>query len=565
SCMQKTPEAFDTYVDTEIAWADVSQTSGPQSYPQEGSLLFLVKIENPDGLTSWVGLWSTIRRQSYREFMFFDNELSGMNVYAESANLVGPIAYYIQNFQSIPFRWLTRASFGDALSISAVGGDDADLDSSPPVLQSVEPPGNDIDVINKENYFVFPRTSSGYGFPITLEKNPDFECGDGYCESSLGENSDTCCFDCKCSSGQYCDAIPSSPELGTCKEQGLLDFTVVGTPSAEVSDCSHSFEVGITARFSNVPASMKEGVTGVIKVEGSTYPAQCTGDAGLYDCRFTMSPTISCGSVTKQLGPNELKLTVTYMDGINSITTDLTEEFPAISLDYDCSCPDGKYCDTGQETCETISGVTLSIIELNSYMEDYDVGDPIRLKAKISNPPTGTKLLSTSTNFSLSEGKVFPGTPVCTGPAVDNDGGFVYDCMIPFNIEPYAESKNYKFFPNFLEFDIDFNDGPDKRTMTLSKVFGPISIPSQNCGNGVQNVGETSENCCQDAGCGDFGESYYCDVTRGCMDIDDVTLSAVAYPVELEDCKSPNEVNIKVTVENPPYGIRLDSKSLTIN
>ncbi len=564
-CMQKTPEVFDNYVDTEIAWGDIGQSTGTAKYPQEGNILFLVKLEDPDGLTSWVGLWNTIRRTSHREFLFFRHELSDVDIYASSSRLVGPIASYIQNFNVIPFRWLTKAAFDDALSISAIGGDDSDLDTSPPILQSVEPATNEITVINKENYFVFPQTPGGIAFPITLEQNPDFQCGDGQCESSLGEDQETCCYDCSCPSGYYCDTPPGSPELGMCKDESLIDFVVVGTPSAEVSDCSHSFEVGITARINNVPASISDVVNGVVKVVDTPYAAQCTpSGTGLYDCRFSISPTIQCGSGTRQIGPNEFKLTINYNDGINKVTRDLTESFPNININYDCSCPDGQYCDTGLESCQREDGITLGIIELTSagYLASYTPGDTINLKAKIYNPPTGTVLMDTSANLTLTGGDVFPGTPDCTGPIIESDG-YVYDCRIHFSISPYLKERNYIFQPNNLIFRITYNDGPSAKTRTLTTEFGPISIPSQECGNDVCDVDENYENCCQDCGCEAAGD--YCDVVRGCSGLDDITLSAVAYPRDLEDCTIPHDVNIQATIENAPYGVRLDYYTVNVN
>ena len=562
SCLQKTPEVFDSYIDTEIAWDDIAQSSGQTKYPQEGNLLFLVKLEDPDGLTSWTGLWNTIRRTSHKEFFFYRHELSDVDVYAKSLNMVGPIASYIQNFNAIPFRWLTKASFSDAVSIAAIGGDDRELDTSPPALQSVEPTGTDISVINKENYFVFPQTSSGFAFPITLEQNPDFVCGDGKCESNLGETQETCCYDCGCQDGYYCDTPQGSPEEGSCKNDALVNLDVVGTPSAEVSDCTHSFELGVTARINNPPVGLEDDLTGVIKIYNKPYAVHCTKSSpGLYDCSLSMMPTIKCGSGTRDVGPNELKLTVSYSDGKNKVTRDLTELFPAVSLSYDCGCPNGYYCDTGSESCQSEEAITLGITELTSYLDDYTPGDTIGLTAKVFNPPTGMVLISASAGLNLTKqgGIVSPGTPQCTGPSED----YEYECSIPFSITGYQESDDYKFFPNFLSFQITYNDADSARTRTLTTEFGPLSIPSQDCGNGVCNQGEDSDSCCADCGCPVAGD--YCDRVRGCSPLSGITLSAIPYPLEVEDCKKLNEVNLKASIANAPYGVVLDYYDLTVN
>jgi hypothetical protein len=569
-CMQKTPEVFDNYVDTEIAWSDIGQSTGPSTFPQEGNLLFMVKLEDPEGLVSWISLWKTIRRTSARGFLFLEPGEPEMDVHAGSSNMVDPIMSYIRNFNVIPFRWLTKAVFSGADSISAIGGDDTDLDSSPPGVQTAEPSSNDITVINRENYFVFPEVAGEIALPITLEQNPDFQCGDGYCESNLGEDQQTCCYDCGCDAGYYCDAPQGSPELGTCKDSSLIDLAVVGTPSAQVSDCSQPFDVGITARISNAPASMSDTVTGTANVNGTLRTLQCTLNIpGEYICIFSMSPTIECSAgPSALLTNNEIQLTASYNDGPNTVTRDLTSGIFNIDIDYDCYCEDEYYCDSGTYTCEREDSVTLSITELSDYLDPFDNGiTTINLTAKINNPPTGTGLEDTSVNFTLSQGEIFQGTASCTSQGEDpRDGGYIYDCRIQFSIDPYFEDRSYRLFPNNLEFNIHHNDGTETVTRTLSKQFGPISIPSQNCGNGVPNPGETADNCCQDVGChAVYGDDYYCDVVRGCMYMDDITLTATATPASLEDCKIAHEVDVQANVNNAPYGLSLDSYAITVN
>ena len=43
-----------------------------------------------------------------------------------------------------------------------------------------------------------------------------WECGTNGCEEDVGEDSVTCCYDCGCPQGQYCD-VPSGPDSGICK------------------------------------------------------------------------------------------------------------------------------------------------------------------------------------------------------------------------------------------------------------------------------------------------------------------------------------------------------------
>src|SRR3989339_732598 len=56
-CVRGSPIIFDSYVDTEIAWKDMSKPESSAAYPQVGRLLTLVKLEDSNRKSFWIGFW----------------------------------------------------------------------------------------------------------------------------------------------------------------------------------------------------------------------------------------------------------------------------------------------------------------------------------------------------------------------------------------------------------------------------------------------------------------------------------------------------------------------------
>jgi hypothetical protein len=549
-CVRSTPQSFDNYVDSELLWKDVSEKTGSAQYPQAGNLLFLVKFEDTAKKESWAGFFIQVKRTNYNIFDVKQLSLGSMDLYAKSLDLVQPIKTYIEDKFMIPFKWATKVVFNNARPLYGMGANSQEVESNN--LQTAVVSVNEITSINKDFYFIAPNISSGIASPITLNLNPSFTCGSGACESDIGESMSSCCYDCGCPTGQFCD-VPANINLSSCKnDSSSLSVISVSTPS--ITECSGSFSANISVQVSSPPASLGSQVQGTVTLNNTVYSTQCTGGSSSYMCSISIASQIKCGGGSYAIGPGLLNLTLSYKDGQNTVTKALSTSFSGVNVNYDCKCQDGSYCDLSKKSCQSESAITLGITRLTSYLESYNPGDRINLTAKIFNPPAGLTLVHASADMNLTNGQVSPGTPDCSPPTAQ----YEYTCLIPFQITGYSKENAYTFQPNTLHFDITYPDGPLAKTKTISAPFGPVSIPAQYCGNSKVDSGETEANCCMDVACS--GSNKYCDKgANACRDLSAITLSVNSvYPSNFTDCRQSHTTYISVIVNNAPTDLVLD-------
>jgi hypothetical protein len=556
ACVMTEPQVFDKWIDTELAWKDVSEREGTSTYPQVANLLIIIKLVGPNGRISWVGSWDTVKRTDYNVFNTYSHEISTLDFYAKSADLVLPAKAFMEGFQMVPFSWADRVVFQGAGSLHGLGGTESELSSSPPKLQSAQPTSNEITTINKDFYFVLSETSSGVSVPLTLNLNPDFNCGDGVCEIDLGETRDTCCYDCGCASTEYCDA--SQGQAGSCKNEDAIAIQVQPITTPMVTDCSIPFTANIKVKVNSPPSTLADTMQAYMTLDQDIYTSTCTKASGPeYNCPINIDPEIRCGSGSRQKGPNTVNVSLAYHDGANVVTKDLSASFNALTVSYDCACQTGFYCDSGETRCKPEGSIGLQILNVTSYMPNYNPsGDNIEVNARITNPPSDLTTTGTA-NYML--GKLLRGNTLmvngtsgnaqCTGGA---STGHLYHCSIPLSISNYNHESAYYVKGNSLTFSVSYSNGGTQMVKDLTAQFSDITIPSYQCGDGVLNAEETEDNCCQDAGCSAAGT--YCDAVRGCSYINNVTMSVVAVqPKETTDCKRINTINITGRVNNVPY------------
>jgi hypothetical protein len=547
-CVRSTPQVFDNYVDTELLWKDISEKSGAAQYPQVANLLFIVKLEDTNRKTSWISFFTQTKRTNYNIFDTTQLSLGGMEVYAKSLYLVEPIKAYIESKMMIPFMWVSRVVFTDASPLYGIGASGSEADSHS--FQTAVVPSSEITSINKDFYFVAPKISSGIANPIVLNLNPSFTCGNGVCESDIGESSRSCCYDCGCATGEYCDTA-ANINLSSCKS-GDMGLSIISASTDLISDCSKGFNANVAVRVSNPPESVTK-VSGSVKLNNSLYTVTCSGSSGSYDCTVPITSAIRCGGGSYTIGPGLLNLTIAYKDGQNAATRVLSTSFSGVAVNYDCKCKEGSYCDNVKRTCQSENAITLGITKITSYLDNYNPGDRIQLTAKVFNPPAGLVLVDRSATMNLTLGQVSPGTPECSAP----NSQFEYDCTIPFQIAGYSNTNAYTFNPNMLYFSITYDDGPLAKTKTISAPFGPVSIPSRLCGDGQCNMDESQESCCLDCGCP--SGTQYCDKVSGCREQSSVSLSVSSvYPTNFTDCREAHPVQLLVDVNNAPSDMSLD-------
>jgi len=548
-CVRSAPQVFDNYVDTELLWKDISEKTGSAQYPQIANLLFIVKLEDTNNKENWAGFFTQTKQTSYNIFDTTQLSLKEMEVHAKSLDLVEPIKAYIENKMMIPFKWATKVVFSGANPLYGIGATGQEADSHS--FQTAVVPSSEIASINKDFYFVAPKISSGIANPIVLNLNPSFACGNGICESDIGETSRSCCYDCGCAAGQFCDTA-SNINLSVCKSDNM-SLSVISANTEPISDCARGFNANISVRVSNPPASLSSQISGTVKLNNTDYNVMCSGSSGSYGCAIQLTSSIKCGGGSYVIGPGILNLTATYKDGPNSATKSLGTSFSGVAITFDCKCQEGSYCDSLKRTCQSENAITLGITRITSYLDNYNPGDRIYLSAKIFNPPAGLVLVDKSATMNLTNGQVFPGTPDCSAP----NSQFEYNCTIPFQISGYTNTQAYSFSPNTLYFTLTYNDGPLAKTKTISAPFGPVSIPSRSCGDNQCNMDESQQTCCLDCGCPSANQ--FCDKVAGCIDQDSVSASVSSInPVNFTDCRQEHTASIGVTVNNAPTDMSLD-------
>ena len=561
ACSSITPVSFEAFADTELLWKDISQQEGAGTYPQTANLMTLVKLRDGSGQVSWVGFWDKITRTEFNVFTKFNFELSEVDFHAKSFDFIAPIVSFITNFQILPFNWASKVSFKTS-PLYAVGGDAVDIDV--PILTSASPPGDTITTINKDFFLVSSQTTSGITSFITLNQNPSFTCGDNVCDLNLGESSSTCCFDCGCQEGDFCD-VPdvSDPEKGVCKSEGEIALTVLDPSLPTINDCTKPIAFDLRARIENAPTSLPKSISSTVVLNATPQKVTCTGEGNLYSCPVQIQPTVSCGAGSFMVGPNAMDTAITFNDGKNPKTISLSKNFSDFQVRFNCGCPEGFFCDATRLSCNPLGSLSLTIVNVTSFLQNFNpAGDSITVVAKINNPPSDLAVTGVTYNLGTLYKDSSPILNQTTGSVTCSGGppSHLYTCIIPVSISGYSHTFAYFFKGNKITFSVAFSNVDESVTREITSGFADITIPSFQCGDGVCNTEESQINCCVDCGCPQGG--MYCDNTKQfCSAVGNISLSIVSVdPLQLLDCtpKVPHKVEITAQVNNPPSDVNLD-------
>jgi hypothetical protein len=561
SCITSQPIVFDTYADVEIAWADISTRIGQGAYPEAANLLILIKLE--DGRTGWLGSWDRIVREAVNKFTIYSSDVDRIDINLKSSELADAVAFYIDKYQMIPASWMSSATFysaGGINKIFAASADSAQMETSN--LTSAILSGSTISEINKDFVFAFPNTTSGPANPITFNLNPSFTCGNRLCETELGESPASCCYDCACGPDQYCDVSGPDDTTGTCRSQTAITLTASQRPAAPITDCYQQPIANISATIANAPTSLPNQLTGWINIAGDVQAVSCSKRGpGSYDCPVQLIGLPTCGRGQLTKGPINLSLDLTYNDGPGSVTQTVYDDFQAINIGYDCGCPSGSYCDAAGE-CRLLDAIRLSVISSTSKL-NYPQENTVNIKARVENLPTGGDL----TGWTLTIGNITKDSEIISGYSKSLDcsqSGGIWDCSTDITISNYDSSKRYVHRQNSINVTLSFTDRGQRVVQTLTAPLPDIVIPSQACGDGIQQSGESSSNCCLDVPCTGFDQ--YCDPDASddqCKNIAEVGLEFVSvkpYPIEFDDCRVQHDINLTVQVKGPADPQVIDAK-----
>ena len=560
-CIRQQPETFESFVDAEFPWRDISQPVGPGFYPEVANIMFLVKLRGSDGNTIWIGSFDTIKRTAYNEFDVNSQEIADIDFHVRSQDLIQSIVNFIENQFMVPFNWANKVVFQDTNKIFGLGANTEESAQNPPAFLGVTPASNEINQISKEYFVIFPNTSSGIVSGITLNSNPLFSCGNGIAEGGLGESQENCCYDVGCPQNQYCDMIdPEDFSSGVCKEEGLITMEVVGFPVIDVGVCGEEQQGEIIVRINNPPTELPVLLSGTIELNSQTQSVSCDLVAGSdYSCPISFFPTAECGSGTETVFANTITLGISYNDATTPVTRELTADVPDIRVNYDCVCGEGQFCDFYSKSCHSEDSIALKITAVTSYIDDFNpAGDSIELTVEIENAPVDLTVNSVVYNLgqiTFDSSSVQAGSGTITCNEIEEN---VFACSIPLSLPNYDNRIFYTIRDNSIEFSVSFSNDPNPMiTKTLVTSFSDISIPSYYCGDGQITTGENSNNCCYDYGCGD---GKYCDLsditdpsTGVCKDENAISLSVLSPPVvETDICRQERDGIISVKVNNPP-------------
>lgn len=560
----ETPEThtiLDNDFDMELVWNDVSQvvtscSSSPNSCFEYTNILLLFRV-NDDGKTVWTGLWDKVERRtrSFAEPYLSEHATDQVDVRAGSLDFVSPIRDFLVTYLTVPFNpdWVSGVVFTGANTLYEISASSSDLQNPSPVFSVSNYTGDEITGISDYYSFVFPESSSDVFSPVTLNLNPSFTCGLYDCEADKGESYSTCCYDCPCSSGFYCDGGTG----GSCRQENAISLSLYEPPLTAIENCNEQHTINVTAEINYAPSD-KSLTKSEYVMNGTTYSTQCEEILdNVYRCLITVPAVPDCQAGEYTMGPNYLSFTISYSDGPNQKSKDLTVGFPDIVVGsytcgqdgcetglgensgnccYDCGCPQG-YCDianSGQPSTGTCrQDITVSDLWVTAdptHFNTYNTGgENMRLIIEIRNAPKSLEITNSLCSIDCSYGSYTCSASCdvsCSETASDPDK-YNAECIVTFIVSNYDNQNDYTLEPT-LNISVTYNNGSSgKVNKEFKRAFSTISIGSNWCGDMICGPDESKDSCCYDCGC---YEGYFCD-----------TVDADA-PTTGDSCKSESSI-----------------------
>jgi len=386
-----------------------------------------------------------------------------------------------------------------------------------------------------------------------------FDCGNDVCESTLGESQTTCCIDCGCPSGDYCDwgGFGSVPSDAKCKYP-----LTNGDLYMESIDPSHFIDQPLGGNSPDIAVSIKNSPSN-LHVESLTCKIDCSSNEGDCQSTCTLQNCITDDSVPGiyskdcvlnfvisgydplidyELSPVFTAI-VRYSNDTDGIIDDtLTSTFPILSIGahwcgdlqcgsdessylccFDCGCPDEQYCDTKSlngpssgDGCRSES-FDLEIDGVgDTFFQDSTVQHYLDITGHVSNFPSGTMIYG---DCELQNGD-FPCSLLCTRSESDTDTEYAFTCQMVIPPIDYINSPYYNAATRVITLTDNsytikhmYNEGPNNKTD--NHYFEPAEIRinvTSHCGEGgcETNLDESQSTCCRDCGCSNYGDDYFC-------------------------------------------------------
>jgi hypothetical protein len=544
------PEIAESSFSGTYAWGDVADSTA--GYPQKANFLILAKVSY-SGKTFWTGFWHWIERTGASTYSPYESQIGEIQVHAKDIDDVSTVGNFISTNRMIPFnpQWVTKIVFpvASALQVitSTVGGIEGQQ------FATSEVSGNQLTSLDQDYGFAFGDMGGTVLSPVTLNLNPSYNCGNGNCESGLGETQANCCQDCPCQAGYYCDSS------GSCKQSSGISLSLYGTSQTTVSNCNQQHVLNITVKVNNPPTGMSVA-SARFKLGTSPYQGtSCQASPGyIYNCPVTVPAVPNCEAGTYKVGPNYLNLTISYPDGKSTATKTIAVSFPDVTIGsyscgngvcesslgesqvvccYDCGCASG-YCDmqsSSVNSCRTDpSNGNLLVSEVTpSQFYTHAPGDSVRFVGQVTGSPVTLSVTgdSCSIKCTTSDSQSCSASCDVSCSKVSSSDASVYNssCYMSFTISSYDPLKSYSLYPT-LNFSITYTNG-SRGTVNkvLSNSLTTISIGGHWCGDKKCDPDESPGSCCYDCGC---ASGQYCDTQN------------LAYKSEGDSCKPNPQIQI---------------------
>lgn len=383
-----------------------------------------------------------------------------------------------------------------------------------------------------------------------------YTCGNGACESSLGENLGVCCYDCGCATG-YCDvkdtaanSCKTDPSNGNLLAAGLAPSQFyTHTPGDSVKFFGQVTNSPVTLTVTDDSCYLK-----CTRSDGQTCSATCdvscskvsSSDPSVYNSSCSMSFTVSGYDPMKSYSLYPvLNFSIRYINGsYNTVQKIVSNSFTTISIGahwcgdkkcdpdetsitccYDCPCAEGQYCDTQNlayksqgDSCRQKPQVAIDSISSAVFTDSYSE-HVINVSGHIvGNRPGGVEITPACV-FSSS----LSGVPCYASCEEISGSDTLYNFLCQITVPPIdystsafydAATRKITISPNSFNLTLSYNNGPSKEIQESS-----FSIPElvinvvPKCGNDVceDSIDEGPRTCCVDCECSQYyGRGYFC-------------------------------------------------------
>ncbi len=181
-------------------------------------------------------------------------------------------------------------------------------------------------------------------------------CGDGNCNSETGETYSSCCFDCSCPGGQYCDtqSLGGPTDGDGCRIENF-EFVLDSIGSLNLVDSSVDHKVPVLMHVENYPSGttvepqcyLAAGDVGCDIVctpaqseQPEDYNLSCTMNVPAID--YVTSPYYNSGTRKIRLPQNTLNITLFYNNGHRKEALALMQPMGVVAIDVTSHCGEGS-------------------------------------------------------------------------------------------------------------------------------------------------------------------------------------------------------------------------------